>query len=59
MSGAERDWTSTLGTVGALASFGTDGSGELYHLGKDPEERNNLMAGGKRPSVIRRLRQML
>ncbi|MDH3706113.1 MAG: sulfatase-like hydrolase/transferase [Acidimicrobiia bacterium] len=36
-----------------------DGSGELYHLGRDPQERNNLMAGGKRPGVIRRLRKMI
>ncbi|MDH4169071.1 MAG: sulfatase-like hydrolase/transferase [Acidimicrobiia bacterium] len=36
-----------------------DGSGELYHLTKDPRERDNLMAAGKRPSVLNRLRRML
>ena len=34
-------------------------SGELYRLDQDPRERNNLMAGGKSPNVVKRLRKML
>ncbi|MGI9600599.1 MAG: sulfatase-like hydrolase/transferase [Acidimicrobiales bacterium] len=36
-----------------------DGSGELYRLDRDPRERENLMAGGKTPNAVKRLRRML